>query len=483
VSRAGVPVCRPTQTTSAPIAHRHAGFPPPTLVLATIALLTVPLPLTAQHLTPSSARQCQPRRSELAVEETLALNLFVNRVDAWVFNEDWAKVDFEDWSRNLGLGWEWDENAFATNMFAHPFHGAAYFNAGRSNCLSYWESVPLAFLGSWTWEFFGETYRPSFNDFLMTSFGGIALGEITHRVAATIRDETATGGDRLLREIGAFVINPVEGINRLFRGEWGRVGSNPTEHDPGAFLFRLNLGARSIIDDSTDVRTSSPMIQLDIRYGDPFERAYREPFDVFSLRAQVAPGGGGLNLIEGSGRLYQKALDRGGAARHAMIINHRYEYLHKPVYQYGAQSVELGIISHWPLSAHSRLRTRISTDMIMLGAIDAPIAGFGERSYDFGPGGGATVEIAFERNGKPALTLNNRLEYLHTVSGARANHLVAFSSLEAHVTLGHTLGVGLEVSAANRTSKYEDGLERRNDFGEARLFLSWSSFTAPRTTP
>ena len=70
-------------------------------------------------------------------------------------------------------------------MFAHPYHGGLYFNAGRSNGLTFWESAPLAFLGSWTWEYLGETHRPALNDFFMTSFGGIALGEVFHRVATT----------------------------------------------------------------------------------------------------------------------------------------------------------------------------------------------------------------------------------------------------------------------------------------------------------
>jgi len=449
---------------------------------ARIAVALLPL-LTASRALAGQEARCAPRRSELAVEETLGLNLLVNRIDAWVFDQAWARVSFEDWSRNLDLGWEWDENAFGTNMFAHPFHGATYFNAGRSNCLSYWESIPLAFLGSWTWEFFGETYRPSLNDFFMTSFGGIALGEITHRVAATIRDEQATGSGRILRELAATLVDPVAGVNRLIRGEWNRVGDNPAEHDPGAFLFRLGVGVRGIQDDTTRVQTWSPMIQLDVRYGDPFTRDYRAPFDVFWLRAQVAPGGGGLNLIEGSGRLYQRALDHGGGTRHALMLNHRYEYLHKPVYQYGAQSVEMGLLSRWRLSERSRLRTRLSGDLIVMGAIDAPVAGFGERTYDFGPGAGATLELVLERNGRPAVTLNNRVEYLHTVSGAPANHIVAFSSLEGHVTLGRSLGVGVEFTGATRESRYLDAPAAVNSFGEARLFLSLTSFSGPRTLP
>ena len=140
----------------------------------------------------------------MAIGQTIAINTFVNRMDAWAFKDDWARSGTRAWGRNLRLGWEWDEDAFPTNMFAHPYHGGLYFNAGRANGLSYFQSVPLAFFGSWTWEHFGETYRPSLNDWFMTSFGGIALGEMFHRMSSTIRDNGATGRGRTMRELAAF---------------------------------------------------------------------------------------------------------------------------------------------------------------------------------------------------------------------------------------------------------------------------------------
>src|SRR6266850_6149356 len=105
----------------------------------------------------------------MAISQVALINTFVNRVDAWVFQQDWARSGTRVWGRHLRLGWEWDEDAFTTNMFAHPYHGSLYFNAGRSNGLDYFRSVPLAFFGSWTWEYFGEKYRPSLNDWFMTS--------------------------------------------------------------------------------------------------------------------------------------------------------------------------------------------------------------------------------------------------------------------------------------------------------------------------
>ncbi|MGD8277956.1 MAG: DUF3943 domain-containing protein, partial [Gemmatimonadota bacterium] len=215
----------------------------------------------------------QPSRPLLAGAEALLVNVAVNRFDAWALDEDWARVGASDWRRNLRLGWEWDENGFATNMFSHPYHGGLYFNAGRANGLDYWESVPLAFLGSWSWEYFGETYRPSLNDFFMTSFGGIALGEVFHRLAASIRDNRRTGGARLGRELASLPFDPVTGLNRLLRGEWTRTGPNPLEHNADAYVLRVATGMRAVADsgivEPVDSISGSPTFLVELQYGDP----------------------------------------------------------------------------------------------------------------------------------------------------------------------------------------------------------------------
>lgn len=450
---------------------------PNVLVLAAAWVWAAPA-LRAQE--PAASRPCGRPRAELAVPEVLAINLAVNRFDALVLREPWARTDFESWAHNIRLGWEWDENAFGTNMFSHPFHGSLYFNAGRSNCLSYWESVPLAFLGSWTWEYFGETYRPSLNDFFMTTFGGIALGEISHRVASTIRNTETRGAERLAREIGATLVDPIGGLNRLLRGDWSRTGPNPPEHRPGAFEFRLKAGVRKLYGDSTGIRDLSPTILLDVGYGDPFAQAYRDPFDVFTLHAQVSPGGGGVNALEGRGRLFQLELPWWGSRiRHVLVITHRYDYINNPAYSFGLQSVEVGMASRFPLVKSFELRTRLAGDLAVLGAIDAPFSGVGTRTYDFGPGAGATLEVVLARRGRTYVVLRNRGEYLHSVSGAPANHLVAFSSLEGNIPLAWGLGVGFHFSGYARISRYAGDVEDTREFFETRLFVSWTSVQRP----
>jgi len=453
------------------------------LPIACLAALPVAAPAAAQRAgaqaTTPPADSTVPSRPLIAAVEALFVNVAVNRWDAWVKHDDWARVGVSDWRRNLRLGWEWDENGFTTNMFAHPYNGGLYFNAGRANGLDFWESVPLAFLGSWSWEYFGETFRPSLNDFFMTSFGGITLGEVFHRLGASIRDNRLEGGARLGRELASLPLDPVNGLNRLLRGEWTRTGPNPPEHNAHAYVLRVASGLRSVADsgivDSVDSISSSPTILVELQYGDPLRQPWRQPFDVFSVRLQVSPGGGGLNLLRASGRLWGRDLNRLAARhRHVFAVNQRYDYVSNPAHKFGAQSIEAGLYSRWHVHGESGLRTTFLADAILLGALDAPYSGTGERTYDFGPGLGFRAEASFEHRGITYLTLYGRTEYVHSVSGASADHNVHFGGIEATVPVALHLGIGLHSGYYRRLSRYPDRPDETREFPEVRLFVVWT---------
>src|SRR5439155_7676978 len=106
----------------------------------------------------------------MAIGQVALINTFVNRVDAWVFKQDWARSGTRVRGEHLRLGWEWDEDAFTTNMFAHPYHGSLYFNAARANGIGFFQAVPYAIIVSGAWEYVGVKYRPSLYDCHMTSF-------------------------------------------------------------------------------------------------------------------------------------------------------------------------------------------------------------------------------------------------------------------------------------------------------------------------
>ena len=138
------------QPASAPI-----GGTPPILEPAYPSLLQ------AVQGTPSAGKDnracpgCPPRRPLRAVGEVFGINLLYQGLNI-AFRSDDLKIYYKTypriWWNNLRARPEWDDNSFMINQWGHPYQGSTYFSAGRSNGLSFWESAPLAVLGSVTWE-------------------------------------------------------------------------------------------------------------------------------------------------------------------------------------------------------------------------------------------------------------------------------------------------------------------------------------------
>lgn len=159
----------------------------------------------------------------LAAAGVVGLNTGVQLYNRFLKKEDFAQTTMRTTVNNFKRGMVWDNDIFIMNMFAHPYHGNLYFNVARSNGLNFWESVPYVLGGSLMWEFFGEKDPPAINDVIATTIGGVAIGEIAHRVSDVVLDDRERGFRRFLREAAAFVINPMKGIGRILRGDAWRV--------------------------------------------------------------------------------------------------------------------------------------------------------------------------------------------------------------------------------------------------------------------
>ena len=405
------------------------------------------------------------------------------------------------WRRNLRLGWVWDEEGFVVNMIGHPVQGALYFNAGRANGLSYWESAPLVVLGSWTWEYLGESLRPSLNDFFTTTLSGIAVGEMAHRFAAVVRDERARGLPRHAREAAALVLDPVGGANRALRGQWARVGENPPEHSPGAVYVAVETGVRHVVQDETGAVDSGydPGILLDLGYGDTFAQPFRQPFDVFTARLQFTTGrsGNGLETVQTTGRLYQLPLTgtrkrsvRGQKLQTALVVNQRFDYVYNPPFSFGGQSVDVGVAARLPLGGAFRLDANALASTYVFGAISAPGMPRGtggavlpdtSQTYDYGPAFGTVVGVALTHRGVPVAWLASRTAALHVVSGTPADHFLSLTDLKATLPVGRGWGVGVNLNNDARTTRFADASRRGRAFTQARLYVSWTS--ARRSAP
>jgi hypothetical protein len=188
-------------------------------------------------------------------------------------------------------GWVWDLDDFEDNQVGHPYQGNNYSPSGRANGLSFYESAAIAAFGSATWEYFGETNFPSLNDFINTTLGGIALGEMFHRAGWLVRDTRATGRGRLWRDIGATALDPLTGYNRFRTGDARRVTDKPAEMVPSSLAGFMSAGVlwRGSQTRAIDA-TGQPFLEVDLLYGDARTGHSRTPYDAFSVRLRFGGG-------------------------------------------------------------------------------------------------------------------------------------------------------------------------------------------------
>ena len=165
-----------------------------------------------------------------ASAETVGFNVGLWAFDRFALKGHYAYINWNTIKANFKHGFEWDNDHLSTNMFAHPYNGSIFYNAGRSNGFNYWQSELFAIGGSAMWELFMECEYPSTNDIIATPVGGAAIGEVLYRTSDLVLDDRTTGGKRFGRELAAFIISPMRGINRIVTGRaWEkRPTSGPT---------------------------------------------------------------------------------------------------------------------------------------------------------------------------------------------------------------------------------------------------------------
>jgi hypothetical protein len=401
--------------------------------------------------------------------------------------DNWAKVDPDTWWRNISKGYEYDTDNFVANHVGHPYHGALFFNAGRVNGYDFYESAAFSLGGSVVWEFFGETYRPSFNDWIYTGLGGANLGEILYRLSTMITDNTATGGRRVWQEIGGAIVNPVRGFNRLITGETARNFPNPEWRTPSKFRVTMDAGARAL-DKNGDMEFPDKEIDatfvLGIAYGDEFR--VKEPFSEFTLRVALATGDQHLAGINSSGFLFGTELEHD---RHRLDVNLEFDYnnLNLDVPQPGDSVVFKGIV-YGSVTFNPRLLSRfeLSKEMDLVtdaGVALAPIASTpddyymdstsgGGRNYDFGQGVGPKVGAGIRSGGWEYVSLRYQGLWIFTQSEpADSRHHIHFLLLAAQLPLNDYFTIGVEIGRYWRESVYDtyDDVNRVHSLG--RLFF------------
>ena len=376
-----------------------------------------------------------------AAAEATGINIGVQLFDRYALKSDFAQTTLRTLKRNFTDGMVWDNDFFITNLFAHPYHGNLYFNAARSNGLTFWESVPYALGGSAMWEFLGETEPPAINDIIATSMGGMAIGEMTHRLSLTVLDDRDRGISRFFREAAATIVNPIQGLHRIFSGDAWRIRRDHYRYHDFQKIpvdMSFSVGWRYLADDGALFRgIHAPYVNMTLTYGTSVDGdKHTTPYDFFDLEANAAFGGGQpfVNTLNIVGRLWSTPiLDEKDMAGEFGIYQHFNYYDAEPIedgseltpYRISeAAGFGPGFILSLPQTGGmSKLEQRIFVSGILLGGTKSDYFNVIERDYNMGSGFSvkSKTQIDFGKFGR--FLLNAKYFRLYTWKGYKQEDL------------------------------------------------------------
>jgi hypothetical protein len=369
--------------------------------------------------------------------------------------------------------WGFDQDAFNTNQLNHPYQGAIYYGFARSAGLSFWESFAYTFGGSFLWEMGGETTSPSINDQIASGIAGVFFGEPLFRMASLLLER---GGENpgFWRELGATVLSPPTGFNRLVFGE--RFAPVLPSHDPATF-WRLQFGvdlSNHAYDQaglgSTDRK--SAVMDFTMAYGLPGKPgySYSRPFDYFNF--EVMARNNSSDPIEDvmiRGLLLGEKYEVGNSYRGVWGLYGGYDYISPQIFRVSSTSASFGTTFQWWLAQAVALQGS-ALGGVGYGA-GGNIAGLGERDYHYGiaPQGLLALRLIF--GDRAMLDATAREYYISGLGSTETGGSETISRLNTGLTVRiygrHALGI--QYLASRRDAHYPDQVDSHQTAGTFSL--------------
>jgi hypothetical protein len=387
--------------------------------------------------------------------EVVGLNLGVWAYNKYLTNEGWSGIGLNSVKQNLKTGFQWDNDGFLMNQFAHPYHGSQYFLCARSNGLNYFESSIYAFGGSLMWELFMENQAPSYNDLINTPVSGVIFGEIFYRISDLIIDESKTGFPRVLTEVSALIISPMRGFNRLIKGEMWKDGNKKVNPE---YKIAASLGANTIFFDNKRAnRKLYGLTRMEITYGDVMHVTdHKKPFDYFAVTSELSfTSTSNLSNTVVRGVLWDKKIQLFDDTKDILGIYKELELFINDIYKFTATQITTSIMSEYDWSVGRSIRLSSDFSVIALGGIDSKYASVEGKDYNLGPG----TAIGFRADYKASNTFSFLLHYkkfwIHILSGATGEEFVECIKLCPRVRITKNSTLGVDFIFSHRSAYYE----------------------------
>ncbi|TAL11874.1 MAG: DUF3943 domain-containing protein [Nitrospirae bacterium] len=389
------------------------------------------------------------------------------------------------WKNLTDSTWVVDTDPFATNQFLHPLGGTIYYGLPRSTGLNYWESLAYATAGSFLWELGGETGPPSINDMITTPIGGSFLGEPLFRMASLLL-ESGGGAPGFWRELGAAVISPPTGFNRLVFGN--RFGDVFPSRAPAVFT-RVELGASLTALEHNPISFTTRTIKQDqgtadfsMAYGLPGKPgySYTRPFDYFDFQFRAASANTFENIMT-RGLLYGTSYASGDAYRGVWGLYGSYDYLSPQVFRVSSTALSLGTTGQWWLSDAIALQ---GTALGGLGyGAAGVIHGVGERDYHYGATPQGLLALRLLLGEVAMLDVTGREYYVSGVGSTerRGSETIGRGTASFTVRVYGRHALAVQYIASERDAHYPDIPNRHQSVGTislAYVFLGDTRFGA-----
>ena len=416
----------------------------------------------------------------LPIGEIIVLNIGVWSISKWIVPQPWAQISLNSVSENWKHQWVWDADHFSTNQLMHPYHGNLYFNLARSNGLSFWESAPYSLAGSFMWEMCMETNYPSRNDLITTTMGGIALGEMTYRLSSKILDERTRGSERVWREVGAFLLSPMRGINRFFRGEMGKV-KQKSSYEIEDVYSSVSVGPSLYYEPGKMYSGNGNVsLRLDLYYGNPYAEKTRKPYDFFNVKTIFNFGTQPMiNQVNVNGYLLGKNVRYKDDQKILIGLFQQFDYFNNVGYELFGQSLGPGIMYKFPTNPSVDFQTSLHFTGIILGgnsnvkeAFKYEADGTAYRDYNFSIGYTTKFETLLNLKSKAYLFLGLYNFMFFTEDGADGTDNLLIFNPRIGFAVTPTTYIGSELNAYARTSKYDKYGTFKFNMTELRLFIS-----------
>jgi hypothetical protein len=405
--------------------------------------------------------------------EIIAFEFLLNQYDRHFVDEDDYSTNFSTFKNNLDRGWVIDQDPFGVNQIEHPYSGALYHSFARSSGLGFWESLAYAFLGSALWETAGEIEEPSLNDQITTGIGGSFFGEALFRISNWVLEGDERPG--LVREVGAAVICPPVGFNRLAFGD--RFDAVFPSHEPAVFV-RLGLGVSDYTAPSDAAASSldpqqKGIADVEMDYGLPGKPDYHytRPFDYFHFEAAVTTDSDNIidHLIS-QGLLFAEEYQWGDDYRGVWGLYGSYDYLSPGNFRLAATSLSLGTTGQCWLSETLALQGTAMSG-VGFGAAGTVSDDLNDRDYHYGGIPQLQTRLRLIFDDAASLDLAGREYYVIGLgsddSGGRENVFQAQVALTVRLWDRDALALGYVASF--RTAEYSTEPDRRQAIGSITL--------------